>query len=161
MFPLATACGNTFVLKPSERDPTAAMMLAELAQKVGFPKGVLNVIHGTHDAVNFICDDPDIKAISFVGGDKAGRHIFARATAQGKRVQANTAAKNHGVILPDANKKHTLNQLVGAAFGAAGQRCMALSTAVFVGESRDWCGGAATRGCTGGCSRSLSLARAH
>jgi malonate-semialdehyde dehydrogenase (acetylating) / methylmalonate-semialdehyde dehydrogenase len=138
MFPLAIACGNTMVLKPSERDPGAAMLLAELAQRVGFPKGVLNVIHGAHDAVNFLCDDPDIKAISFVGGDKAGRHIFARATALGKRVQANTAAKNHGVILPDANKKHTLNQLVGAAFGAAGQRCMALSTVVFVGEAKAW-----------------------
>ena len=88
--------------------------------------------------MNFLCDHPDIKAVSFVGGDKAGRHIFARATANGKRVQANTAAKNHGVILPDANKNHTLNQLVGAAFGAAGQRCMALSTVVFVGETKKW-----------------------
>eukprot|EP00160_Parvularia_atlantis_P017824 Unigene62_Nuclearia_a/m.248 Unigene62_Nuclearia_a/g.248 ORF Unigene62_Nuclearia_a/g.248 Unigene62_Nuclearia_a/m.248 type:complete len:527 (-) Unigene62_Nuclearia_a:15-1595(-) len=138
MFPLAIACGNTFVLKPSERDPTAAMMLVKLAQEVGLPKGVLNVIHGSHDAVNFICDDPHIKAVSFVGGDKAGRHIFARATALGKRVQANTAAKNHAVILPDANKVQTLNQLVGAAFGAAGQRCMALSVVVFVGQSCEW-----------------------
>ena len=138
MFPLAIACGNTFVMKPSERDPGAAIILTKLAEQAGFPKGVLNVIHGSHDAVNFICDHPDIKAISFVGGDKAGRHIFARGTATGKRVQANTAAKNHGVILPDANKNHTLNQLVGAAFGAAGQRCMALSTVVFVGETKKW-----------------------
>jgi malonate-semialdehyde dehydrogenase (acetylating)/methylmalonate-semialdehyde dehydrogenase len=138
MFPMAIACGNTYVLKPSERDPGASMILAKLAEEAGFPKGTLNVIHGAHESVNFICDHPDIKAISFVGGDKAGRHIFARGTATGKRVQANTAAKNHGVILPDANKVYTLNSLVGAAFGAAGQRCMALSTAVFVGEAQKW-----------------------
>ena len=138
MFPLAIACGNSFVLKPSEVNPGAAMLLSDLAHEVGFPNGLLNVIHGTHDAVNFICDDPDIKAVSFVGGDRAGRHIFARATALGKRVQANTAAKNHGVVLPDANKNHTLSAIVGAAFGAAGQRCMALPTLVFVGSAREW-----------------------
>jgi len=138
MFPMATVCGNTFVLKPSERDPGAAMLLAELAQEAGLPHGVLNVIHGAKDAVNFICDDPYIKAISFVGSGQAGKHIFARGTATGKRVQANLAAKNHAVILPDADKESTLNQLAAAAFGAAGQRCMALSMAVFVGEAKNW-----------------------
>uniref|UniRef100_A0A7S4N6T6 methylmalonate-semialdehyde dehydrogenase (CoA acylating) n=1 Tax=Paramoeba aestuarina TaxID=180227 RepID=A0A7S4N6T6_9EUKA len=138
MFPVAITCGNTYVMKPSERNPGASMMIAELAQKAGVPDGVLNIIHGTHDAVNFICDDEHIKAISFVGGDAAGRHIHARGTANGKRVQSNMAAKNHAVILPDADREHAINSLVGAAFGAAGQRCMALSTAVFVGESEEW-----------------------
>ncbi|KAL5270654.1 hypothetical protein ACHWQZ_G001378 [Mnemiopsis leidyi] len=138
MFPLANVCGNTYILKPSERDPGAAMMLAEMAMEAGLPKGVLNIIHGTHDSVNFICDNPDIKAISFVGSNQAGRHIYERGSKNGKRVQANMAAKNHGVVLPDANKENTLNQLVGAAFGAAGQRCMALSVAVMVGEARNW-----------------------
>lgn len=98
----------------------------------------LQVIHGAHDAVNFICDHPAIKAVSFVGSDQAGKYIYERAGRNGKRVQSNMGAKNHGVILADANKEHTLNQLAGAAFGAAGQRCMALSTAVFVGESKEW-----------------------
>lgn len=138
MFPLATACGNTFVLKPSERDPGAAMLLAHLAQEAGLPAGVLNVIHGTHSAVNFICDNPKIKAISFVGSNQAGEYIYDRATKTGKRVQANLGAKNHGVICPDADRESTMNALVGAAFGAAGQRCMALSVAVFVGESKNW-----------------------
>jgi len=138
MFPLANVCGNTYILKPSERDPGAAMMLARLAMDAGLPKGVLNIIHGTHDAVNFICDSPQIKAISFVGSDQAGEHIYQRGSQNGKRVQCNMAAKNHGVVLPDANKENTLNQLCGAAFGAAGQRCMALSVAVMVGEARNW-----------------------
>jgi len=90
------------------------------------------------DSVNFVCDNPEIRAISFVGGDKAGHHIHARGSANGKRVQANLGAKNHGVILPDANKNATLNALVGAAFGAAGQRCMALSTVIFVGSAKEW-----------------------
>jgi len=138
MFPLAVTCGNTFLLKPSEKDPGASMIIARLAREAGLPPGVLNVIHGTRDAVNFVCDDPAIRAISFVGGDAAGRHIHSRGTANGKRVQSNMAAKNHATILPDANKEATLNSLVGAAFGAAGQRCMALSTAVFVGEAKAW-----------------------
>ena len=138
MFPMATICGNTYVMKPSERDPTACMALVELLQDAGMPAGVVNVIHGQHDTVNFICDHPDIKAISFVGGDAAGRHIYFRGSNNGKRVQCNMGAKNHGVIMPDANKEYTMNQLVGAAFGAAGQRCMALTTAVMVGEAADW-----------------------
>lgn len=138
MFPLAVTCGNTFLLKPSEKDPGASMIIARLAREAGLPPGVLNVIHGAHDSVNFICDDPAIRSISFVGGDAAGRHIHSRGTSNGKRVQSNMAAKNHAAIMPDANKEATLNSLVGAAFGAAGQRCMALSTAVFIGESKEW-----------------------
>ncbi|XP_077993071.1 putative methylmalonate-semialdehyde/malonate-semialdehyde dehydrogenase [acylating], mitochondrial [Glandiceps talaboti] len=138
MFPLSAVCGNTTVLKPSERDPGGTMKLIELARAAGFPPGVINVIHGQHEAVNFICDNPDIKAISFVGADAAGKYIYERGSKNGKRVQCNMAAKNHGVFMPDANKENSLNMLVGAAFGAAGQRCMALSTAVFVGDSKDW-----------------------
>jgi malonate-semialdehyde dehydrogenase (acetylating)/methylmalonate-semialdehyde dehydrogenase len=138
MFPMAVATGNTMVLKPSERDPGATMFIAKLAQDAGLPDGCLNIIHGSVDCVNFICDDPAIKAISFVGSDHAGKHIYDRGNANGKRVQSNMGAKNHGVVLPDANKTATLNQLVGAAFGAAGQRCMALPHGIFVGEAQDW-----------------------
>ncbi|XP_076803630.1 methylmalonate-semialdehyde/malonate-semialdehyde dehydrogenase [acylating], mitochondrial-like [Clavelina lepadiformis] len=138
MFPMAMVCGNTYVLKPSERDPGCSMLLAQLGQDAGFPDGTLNIIHGAHDAVNFVCDDPDIKAISFVGSNQAGEYIYDRGSKTGKRVQSNMGAKNHGIIMPDAAKENTLNQLVGAAFGAAGQRCMALSTVVFVGESKEW-----------------------
>lgn len=138
MFPMATICGNTYVMKPSERDPTACMALVDLLHEAGMPKGVVNVIHGQHDAVNFICDHPAIRAISFVGGDAAGKHIYDRGSSNGKKVQCNMGAKNHGVILPDANKAYTINQLIGAAFGAAGQRCMALTTAIMVGESKEW-----------------------
>lgn len=136
--PIATVTGNTLILKPSERDPGAAMILAELVAKAGFPPGVVNVIHGAHRAVNFILDDPTIKAVSFVGGNKAGEYIFSRGSANGKRVQANLGAKNHAAALPDCNKNHFINSVVGAAFGAAGQRCMALSTLVCVGETKDW-----------------------
>ncbi|KAJ8529935.1 hypothetical protein K7X08_036770 [Anisodus acutangulus] len=138
MFPVAVTCGNTFVLKPSEKDPGAFMMLAELAMEAGLPDGVLNIVHGTHDVVNAICDDDDIRAISFVGSNPAGMHIYARASAKGKRVQSNMGAKNHGVVMPDANIDSTINALVAAGFGAAGQRCMALSTVVFVGDSKPW-----------------------
>uniref|UniRef100_A0A3Q2H2V1 methylmalonate-semialdehyde dehydrogenase (CoA acylating) n=1 Tax=Equus caballus TaxID=9796 RepID=A0A3Q2H2V1_HORSE len=138
MFPMAMVCGNTFLMKPSERVPGATMLLAKLLQDSGAPDGTLNVIHGQREAVNFICDHPDIKAISFVGSNQAGEYIFERGSRHGKRVQANMGAKNHGVVMPDANKENTLNQLVGAAFGAAGQRCMALSTAILVGEAKKW-----------------------
>lgn len=136
--PIATITGNTLILKPSERDPGAAMILAELVQKAGFPEGVVNIIHGAHRTVDFILDEPAIKAISFVGGNKAGEYIFTRGSANGKRVQANLGAKNHAAVLPDCNKNQFLNSIVGAAFGAAGQRCMALSTLVMVGETKDW-----------------------
>ena len=136
--PLATVTGNTLILKPSERDPGAAMILAELCTEAGFPDGVVNIIHGSAKAVDFIIDEPAIRAISFVGSNKAGEYIFERGSAQGKRVQANLGAKNHAAILPDANKNHALNSIIGAAFDAAGQRCMALSTLVMVGGTKDW-----------------------
>ncbi|KAI1499642.1 Aldehyde/histidinol dehydrogenase [Biscogniauxia marginata] len=136
--PIATVTGNTMILKPSERDPGAAMILVELAKKAGFPDGVINVVHGAHDTVNFILDAPEVKAVSFVGGNKAGEYIYSRASANGKRVQANLGAKNHAAVLPDCNKNQFINAVVGAAFGAAGQRCMALSTLVMVGETKDW-----------------------
>ena len=136
--PVATVCGNTLILKPSERDPGAAMILAELCQKAGFPDGVVNVVHGAAKTVDFILDEPAIKAISFVGSNRAGEYIFTRGSANGKRVQANLGAKNHAAVLPDCNKNHALNAITGAAFGAAGQRCMALSTLVMVGETKDW-----------------------
>jgi malonate-semialdehyde dehydrogenase (acetylating) / methylmalonate-semialdehyde dehydrogenase len=136
--PVATMTGNTIVVKPSERDPGAMMILAELAEQAGFPPGVVNVVHGAARTVDFILDEPRIKAISFVGSNRAGEYIFTRGSANGKRVQANLGAKNHAAILPDCNKNHALNSIAGAAFGAAGQRCMALSTCVMVGETKDW-----------------------
>lgn len=136
--PIATAAGNCIVVKPSERDPGACMILAELAQKAGFPDGVINIVHGSAKTVDFIIDEPAIKAISFVGSNKAGEYIYTRGSANGKRVQANLGAKNHAAVLPDCNKNQALNAIAGAAFGAAGQRCMALSTVVMVGETRDW-----------------------
>ncbi|KAF5861345.1 hypothetical protein ETB97_000382 [Aspergillus alliaceus] len=136
--PVATITGNCLVLKPSERDPGAAMILAELAKEAGFPAGVINIVHGSAKTVDFILDEPAIKAISFVGSNRAGEYIYTRGSANGKRVQANLGAKNHAAVLPDCNKNHTLNAIVGAAFGAAGQRCMALSTVVMVGETEEW-----------------------
>lgn len=138
MFSLGTTTGNTYIMKPSERVPGCMTRLAELALEAGLPAGVLNIIHGKREAVDFICTDPAVRAISFVGSNQAGEHIFDLGTRHGKRVQANLGAKNHAVILPDADKEATLNALTGAAFGAAGQRCMALSMAVFVGEASEW-----------------------
>ncbi|MFA5682977.1 MAG: CoA-acylating methylmalonate-semialdehyde dehydrogenase [Lysobacteraceae bacterium] len=138
MFPMAIATGNTFVLKPSEQDPMVTMRLVELALEAGIPQGVLNVVHGGPEVVNAICDHRDIKAVSFVGSTKVGTHVYNRASLAGKRVQCMMGAKNHAVVLPDANKEQTLNAVVGAAFGAAGQRCMAASTLVLVGEAREW-----------------------
>ncbi len=138
MFPMAIATGNTFILKPSEQDPMVTMRLVELALEAGIPKGVLNVVHGGEEVVNAICDHPDIKAVSFVGSTRVGTHVYNRASLAGKRVQCMMGAKNHAVVLPDANKEQTLNAMAGAAFGAAGQRCMAASTMVVVGAARDW-----------------------
>lgn len=138
MFPVAIATGNTFILKPSEQDPTSSLMLAQMALEAGLPPGVLNVVHGGADIANGICDHPDIKAVSFIGSTHVGTHIYRRASEAGKRCQSMMGAKNHCVILPDADREVALNQLVGAAFGAAGQRCMATSVAVFVGATRDW-----------------------
>ena len=138
MFPMAIVCGNTFVLKPSEQDPLSTMELVELALQAGIPAGVLNVVHGGKDVVDAICTHPDIKAISFVGSTHVGTHVYNLGSQHGKRVQAMMGAKNHAVVLPDANREQTLNALAGAGFGAAGQRCMATSVVVFVGASKDW-----------------------
>lgn len=138
MFPMAIVCGNTFVLKPSEQDPLSTMMLVELAIQAGIPAGVLNVVHGGKEVVDRLCMHKDIKAISFVGSTAVGTHVYNLAGQHGKRVQSMMGAKNHVAVMPDANKEQTLNALVGAAFGAAGQRCMALSVAVMVGESKQW-----------------------
>jgi malonate-semialdehyde dehydrogenase (acetylating)/methylmalonate-semialdehyde dehydrogenase len=138
MFPMAIVCGNTFVLKPSEQDPLSTMMLVELAIQAGVPAGVLNVVHGGKEVVDLLCTHSDIKAISFVGSTAVGTHVYNLAGQHGKRVQSMMGAKNHVVVMPDANKEQTLNALVGAAFGAAGQRCMALSVAVMVGETKHW-----------------------
>jgi len=138
MFPMAIVCGNTFVLKPSEQDPLSTVQLVELALEAGIPKGVLNVVHGGKDVVDALCTHADIKAISFVGSTAVGTHVYNLAGQHGKRVQAMMGAKNHAVVLPDANREQTLNALVGAAFGAAGQRCMATSVAVLVGAAKQW-----------------------
>eukprot|EP01084_Bolivina_argentea_P110512 197307_1 len=140
MFPLSIACGNAFILKPSERTPTAAMLLMELANKVDIPPGIINIVHGGKSVVNKICDHPDIKAVSFVGSNVAGEYIHQRATASNKRAQCNMGAKNHGTVLPDADKQSTINALCGAAFGSTGQRCMALPMILLVGDSKDWIG---------------------
>jgi malonate-semialdehyde dehydrogenase (acetylating) / methylmalonate-semialdehyde dehydrogenase len=138
MFPMAIVCGNTFVLKPSEQDPLSTMELVELAVQAGVPAGVLNVVHGGKEVVDAICTHPDIKAISFVGSTQVGTHVYNLGNQHGKRVQAMMGAKNHAVVLPDANREQTLNALAGASFGAAGQRCMATSVVVLVGASKEW-----------------------
>ncbi|RUO65580.1 methylmalonate-semialdehyde dehydrogenase [acylating] [Pseudidiomarina planktonica] len=138
MFPLSIACGNTFILKPSEQDPLTPTRLVELFEEAGAPKGVLQVLHGGKDQVDFILDEPAVRAISFVGSVPVGQYIYRRGTENMKRVQAFAGAKNHCVIMPDANKSQVINNLVGASVGAAGQRCMAISVAVFVGAARDW-----------------------
>ncbi|GMN58334.1 hypothetical protein TIFTF001_027428 [Ficus carica] len=138
MFPVAVTCGNTFVLKPSEKVPGVSVMLAELAMEAGLPNGVLNVVHGIHDIVNDICDDDNVKAISFVGPHSASAYIYARASAKGKRIQSNVGAKNHAVVMPDASVDATLNALVAAGFGAAGQKCMTIGAVIFVGGIDPW-----------------------
>lgn len=138
MFPMSIACGNTFVLKPSEQVPLTAMMLASLFEEAGAPKGVLQVIHGQKAQVDRLLTDKTIRTISFVGSAPVGEYIYKTGTDNLKRVQSFTGAKNHMVVMPDANKQQVINNLVGASVGAAGQRCMAISVAVFVGESKEW-----------------------
>jgi malonate-semialdehyde dehydrogenase (acetylating)/methylmalonate-semialdehyde dehydrogenase len=138
MFPMAIVCGNTFVLKPSEQDPMTPMLLAELALEAGVPPGVLNIVHGGKGVVDGLCTHPDIAAVSFVGSTAVGTHVYNLASTHGKRVQCMMGAKNHAVVMPDANKEQSLNSLVGATFGAAGQRCMATSVTVLVGEAQKW-----------------------
>ena len=138
MFPMAIVCGNTFILKPSEQDPMTPMLLAELALKAGVPPGVLNIIHGGKRAVDAICTHPDIVAVSFVGSTHVGTHVYNLASQHGKRAQCMMGAKNHAVVMPDANKEQSLNALVGSTFGAAGQRCMATAVTVLVGDAQKW-----------------------
>ena len=137
MHPVAIACGNTFVLKPSERDPSASMLVAELWSEAGLPDGVFTVLHGDKEAVDGLLDHPDVAAVSFVGSTPIARYIHERGTANGKRVQALGGAKNHAVILPDAPLDYASDHLVAAAFGSAGERCMAISAAVAVGPAGD------------------------
>ncbi len=138
MFPMAIVCGNTFVLKPSEQDPMTPMALGELALEAGFPPGVLNIVHGGKHAVDALCTLPEVQAVSFVGSCNVGEHVYKLSSNHGKRAQCMMGAKNHAVVMPDANKDQSLNALVGAGFGAAGQRCMATSVAVLVGEANQW-----------------------
>jgi len=134
MFGPAIACGNAFVLKPSERDPSVPVRLAELMKEAGLPDGILNVVHGDKEMVDAILDHDDIKAVSFVGSSDIAQYIYSRGTANGKRVQAFGGAKNHGIVMPDADLDQVVNDLAGAAFGSAGERCMALPVVVPVGE---------------------------
>ncbi len=137
MHPVAIACGNTFVLKPSERDPSASNLVAGLWQKAGLPDGVFNVVHGDKEAVDALLDDPRIAAVSFVGSTPIARYIHSRGTSNGKRVQALGGAKNHAIVLPDADVGFAAEHLSAAAFGSAGERCMAISAAVAVGSAGD------------------------
>ena len=134
MFGMAIACGNAFILKPSERDPSVPVRLAELMKEAGLPDGILQVVHGDKEMVDAILDDEEIKAISFVGSSDIAQYIYSRGTANGKRVQAFGGAKNHGIVMPDADLDQVVNDLAGAAFGSAGERCMALPVVVPVGE---------------------------
>ena len=134
MFPVAIACGNSFILKPSERDPSAPMLIWELFQQAGLPAGVFNVVHGDKTIVDAILDHPDIAAVSFVGSTPVAQYIYARGTANGKRVQALGGAKNHMIVMPDADMDQAVDALMGAGYGSAGERCMAISVAVPVGE---------------------------
>ena len=137
MYPIAIACGNTFILKPSERDPSCPVRLTELLEEAGAPAGVLNVVNGDKEAVNAILDHPDISAVSFVGSTPVAKHVYSRGSLSGKRVQALGGAKNHMVIMPDADLDQAVDALMGAAYGSAGERCMAISVAVAVGDVGD------------------------
>tara|TARA_Y100000031_G_scaffold13774_9_gene14512 strand:+ start:8666 stop:10153 length:1488 start_codon:yes stop_codon:yes gene_type:complete len=137
MLPNAVACGNTFVLKPSERDPSAPRFIVELAQEAGFPPGVVNLVNGDKVAVNRILDHPDVAAVSFVGSTPIARYVYSSGTANGKRVQALGGAKNHMVVLPDADLDLAADAAVSAAYGSAGERCMAISVVVAVGDIAD------------------------
>lgn len=135
MFPYAITLGNTFLLKPSERVANTSTYLAKIVQEIGIPKGVFQVVNGGFDTTKHITQHPDIRAISFVGGNQAGDYIYEQGAKTFKRMQINMGAKNHCIVLPDADREDAVNAIVGAAFGASGQRCMALTTCVLVGES--------------------------
>lgn len=134
MYPMAIACGNTFVLKPSERDPSSALFIAELLHEAGLPAGVLNVVNGDKEAVDTLLDDDRVEAVSFVGSTPIAQYIYSRASEKGKRCQALGGAKNHAIVMPDADLDNAISALTGAAFGSSGERCMALSVAVAVGD---------------------------
>ena len=134
MYPLAIVCGNCFILKPSERDPSSTLYIAELLHEAGLPKGVLNVVNGGKEAVDTLLFDPRVEAISFVGSTPVAEYIYTTASANGKRCQALGGAKNHAIVMPDADIDNAVNQLIGAAFGSSGERCMALSVAIVVGD---------------------------
>jgi len=134
MFPVALACGNCFILKPSERDPSASVMVAELLKEAGLPDGVFNVVHGDKSAVDALLTHPDIAAVSFVGSTPIARYIYETASRNGKRCQALGGAKNHMIVMPDADLDQAADALMGSAYGSAGERCMAISVAVPVGE---------------------------
>ncbi len=137
MFPVAIACGNTFILKPSERDPSPSLLHAKLLKEAGLPDGVFNVVQGDKAAVDALLDHPDIQAVSFVGSTPIAEYIYARGSASGKRVQALGGAKNHMVVMPDADMDMAVDALIGAAYGSAGERCMAISVAVAIGDAGD------------------------
>ena len=137
MVPIALACGNTFVLKPSERDPSASILLAKLLKQAGLPDGVFNVVHGDKVAVDALIEHPDVEALSFVGSTPIAEYIYAQGTARGKRVQALGGAKNHLIVMPDADLEQATDALIGAGYGSAGERCMAISVAVAVGDVAD------------------------
>jgi len=134
MYPLAIACGNAFILKPSERDPSSTLYIAQLLLEAGLPKGILNVVHGDKEAVDALIEAPEVKALSFVGSTPIAEYIYAEGTKRGKRVQALGGAKNHAVVMPDADLDNAVSALMGAAYGSCGERCMAISVAVCVGD---------------------------
>ncbi|MCL1478269.1 MULTISPECIES: CoA-acylating methylmalonate-semialdehyde dehydrogenase [unclassified Marinobacter] len=135
MYPMAIVCGNCFILKPSERDPSSTLFIAQLLQEAGLPDGVMNVVNGDKEAVDTLLRDPRVQAVSFVGSTQIAEYIYTTASAYGKRCQALGGAKNHAIVMPDADMDNTVNQLLGAAFGSSGERCMALSVAVAVGDA--------------------------
>ncbi|MDC0498514.1 CoA-acylating methylmalonate-semialdehyde dehydrogenase [Alphaproteobacteria bacterium] len=137
MYPISIACGNTFILKPSEKDPSCGMRLAELFSEAGLPDGVFNILNGDKDVVNMILEDPNIKSVSFVGSTPVAKYIYETSAKNGKRVQALGGAKNHLVVMPDANIDQAVDGIMGAAYGSAGERCMAVSVAVAVGDVAD------------------------
>ena len=134
MYPLAIVCGNAFILKPSERDPSSTLFIAQLLLEAGLPKGILNVVHGDKEAVDALIEAPEVKALSFVGSTPIAEYIYAEGTKRGKRVQALGGAKNHAVLMPDAELDNAVSALMGAAYGSCGERCMAISVAVCVGD---------------------------
>ena len=134
MFPVAIACGNTFVLKPSERNPSCAAFMANLLTEAGLPDGVLNVVNGDKEAVDSLLSHPSVQAVSFVGSTAVGEYVYQTGCAHGKRVQALCGAKNHMVVMPDADMGQVVDAVMGAAYGSAGERCMAISVVVAVGE---------------------------